>query len=62
MSPLITIELIHQLKVSINLTILRAFPLLHFIPCTLIASMSFNIMEGQGATYKFESGRPTIVH
>jgi hypothetical protein len=42
-----------------NLKILRAVPLLHFIPCTLIASMSSNIMEGQGANQKSESGWPT---
>jgi len=39
---------------------LRALPLLHFIPCTLIPSMSFSIMDGQGATHKSESGWPTI--
>jgi hypothetical protein len=60
LSPLISTELIHKLKVTINLTILRALPLLHFTPCFLIASMSFNIMEGPGATYKSESDWTTV--
>lgn len=60
LSPIISTELFHKLKVSINLMVLKPVPLIHFIPCTLIASMSFKIMEAQGANHKSETGWPTL--